>query len=271
MRSTGRDYMQIGGVLDERRDPLRATHAAAQHLQANFDALGSWPLAITAYNHGRAGMMRAVSDTGTIDIGTIVRRYHGPLFGFASRNFYAEFLAAVAVEGAAEQYFGPLDFDAPFRGEEVRLEHALAGKVAASCAATSPEELALLNPAVDSTVFLGRGNIPRGYLLRVPPGSSGQFAQRLAQVATDARVVPESRARSTRVAKRSGGARSKQGPTRTASAKRIKRAGGKSAPAARSKGHHSSRRAASRIARTASAPHGRVPGSFIGVQPPRRA
>src|SRR5881296_3682252 len=44
MRSTGRDYMHIGGVLDERRDPLRATRAAAEHLQANFAALGSWPL-----------------------------------------------------------------------------------------------------------------------------------------------------------------------------------------------------------------------------------
>src|SRR5437879_4941068 len=171
--------------------------AAAEHLQANFAALGSWPLAITAYNHGRAGMMRAVSDTGTTDIGTIVRQYHGSLFGFASRNFYAEFLAAVAVEGAAEQYFGPLDFDTPFRGDEVRLEQALAGTVAASCAATSAAELAVLNPAVDSAVFRGRGNIPRGYLLRVPPGSAGQFAQRLAQIAADARVVPEAHIRAT--------------------------------------------------------------------------
>jgi membrane-bound lytic murein transglycosylase D len=226
MRSTGRTYMQIGGVLDERRDPLRATRAAAQHLGANFETLGSWPLAITAYNHGCAGIARAVSDTGTTDIGTIVRRYHGALFGFASRNFYAEFLAALAVESSADRYFGPLEFDAPFRGEEVRLEHALAGKIAASCAATTPQELAVLNPAIDSAVFVGRGNIPRGYLLRVPPGSAGQFAQRLAQIASDARVVavPEGRARATRTAKRSGGAPSKQKSTRTAAAARAKRA-----------------------------------------------
>jgi membrane-bound lytic murein transglycosylase D len=190
MPSTGRNYlMQIGGVLDERRDPLRATRGAARHLRDNFEALGSWPLAITAYNHGRAGVARAVGDTGTTDIGAIARRYRGPLFGFASRNFYAEFLAALAVESSYQQYFGEMHFEAPFRGDEVRLEHAVAGKVAASCADVTPEELAALNPAVDSAVFVGRGNIPRGYLLRVPHGSAGQFAQRLAQIAADARVV----------------------------------------------------------------------------------
>ncbi len=217
MPSTGRSYMQIGGVLDERRDPLRATRGAAHHLRENFETLGSWPLAITAYNHGRAGVARAVADTGTTDIGTIVRRYHGPLFGFASRNFYAEFVAARTVEGAYEQFFGALEFDAPFRGDEVRLEHALAGKVAASCANVTPEELSTLNPAVDSGVFLGRGNIPRGYVLRVPPGAAGQFAERLAQVASDVRVVavPATRARATHSAGRSDGAASS---TRTAAA-----------------------------------------------------
>jgi membrane-bound lytic murein transglycosylase D len=222
MPATGRTYMRIGGVLDERRDPLRATRGAANHLRENFETLGSWPLAITAYNHGRAGVARAVGDTGTTDIGTIVDRYHGPLFGFASRNFYAEFIAARAVEGAYEQYFGALEFDAPFRGDEVRLDHALAGKVAASCANVTPEELAALNPAVDSTVFVGRGNIPRGYVLRVPPGAAGPFAQHLAQVAADVRALPERQVRPTRSVQRKGGTtrstkRSKIAPTRTAS------------------------------------------------------
>jgi membrane-bound lytic murein transglycosylase D len=221
MPSTGRSYMQIGGVLDERRDPLRATRGAAHHLHENFETLGSWPLAITAYNHGRAGVAHAVAETGTTDIGTIVQHYRGPLFGFASRNFYAEFVAARTVEGAYEQFFGSLAFDAPFRGDEVRLEHALAGKIAASCANVTPEELSTLNPAVDSGVFLGRGNIPRGYVLRVPSGAAGQFAQRLAQVASDVRVtaVPATRARATRSAGRSGGAASTtRASTRTAAA-----------------------------------------------------
>jgi len=259
MRSTGRDYMHIGGVLDERRDPLRATRAAAEHLQANFEALGSWPLAITAYNHGRAGMMRAVSDTGTTDIGTIVHNYHGPLFGYASRNFYAEFLAAVAVEGAAERYFGSLDSDTPFRGDEVRLEQALAGQVAASCAAMSPAELAVLNPAVDSAVFRGHGNIPRGYLLRVPPGSAGQFAQRLAQIAADARALPEAHTRSTRVAKHTSGETKSQ--TRTASAKHLKRTVKRTTASHPKASRPSRRHSTSRIAESTSRPPVRTTAS----------
>ncbi len=189
MPSTGRSYMAIGGVVDERRDPLRATRGAALHLKENYETLGSWPLAITAYNHGRAGIARAVRETGTSDIGKIVRHYRGRLFGFASRNFYAEFLAALHVERDYKRYFGELQFDPPFVGDEVQLSQALGGHVAARCAEVSPEELAALNPAVDSAVFRGSGNLPRGYLLRVPPGTAGAFQQRLAQIASDARVV----------------------------------------------------------------------------------
>ena len=57
--STGKRYLTIDYSLDERRDPIRATRAAARYLKDNYDLLGSWPLAITAYNHGEAGMMRA--------------------------------------------------------------------------------------------------------------------------------------------------------------------------------------------------------------------
>ncbi len=66
MPSTGRNYMSIAGVVDERRDPLRATRGAALHLKENYEVLGSWPLAITAYNHGRAGIARAVSRDGKL-------------------------------------------------------------------------------------------------------------------------------------------------------------------------------------------------------------
>ncbi len=189
MPSTGRNYMSIGGVVDERRDPLRATRGAALHLKENYETLGSWPLAITAYNHGRAGVARAVRETGTSDIGVIVKKYRGPLFGFASRNFYAEFLAALAVERDYKRYFGDLQFEAPFASDEIQLSEALSGNAAAKCADIPPAQLAALNPAVDSAVFLGAGNIPRGYLLRVPQGTAGAFQQRLAQIASDARVV----------------------------------------------------------------------------------
>jgi membrane-bound lytic murein transglycosylase D len=226
MRTTGRSYMAIGGVLDERRDPLRATRGAAQHLKENYEALGSWPLAITAYNHGRAGMARAVGETGTTDIGQIVRHYHGPLFGFASRNFYAEFLAALQVEAAHRDYFGELQFERPFTGDEIPLAQPVSGRVAASCAEVAPEDLALLNPAVDGVVFTGRGNLPRGYLLRVPAGTSTRFMQRLAQIAADARAIPtpvrsKRGARPTTVVASAGGSAKRRAASETCRTHRV--------------------------------------------------
>lgn len=112
-RGTGRLYLKVTRNLDERLDPAKATRAAARLLSDNYKALGSWPLAITAYNHGRAGMMRARSEVGSSDIAQIIDRYNGRLFGYASMNFYAEFLAAVDVYNAYPQYFGQLTLDTP--------------------------------------------------------------------------------------------------------------------------------------------------------------
>ncbi|HEX5032944.1 MAG TPA: lytic transglycosylase domain-containing protein, partial [bacterium] len=94
MPGTGRLYMNIDGVADERNDPILASHAAAKLLRDNYQALGTWPLAINAYNSGRATLSRAVDSLGTSDIATIILNYSGGVYGFASRNFYPCFLAA---------------------------------------------------------------------------------------------------------------------------------------------------------------------------------
>jgi peptidoglycan lytic transglycosylase D len=93
--STGRHYLTITRGRDDRSDPFLATEGAARLLKDNYDALGSWPLAITAYNHGKGGVLAARSAVGSGAIEEIIERYTGPRFGFASRNFYAEFLAAL--------------------------------------------------------------------------------------------------------------------------------------------------------------------------------
>src|SRR6187399_3540925 len=109
MRSTGRRYMRVDDAVDERLDPYRSTEAAAQLLAYNYRVLGSWPLALTAYNHGAAGMRRAKESVGTDDIERIVRNYKSPSFGFASRNFYVSFLAALTIDENPEKYFGALE------------------------------------------------------------------------------------------------------------------------------------------------------------------
>ena len=95
MRATGRKYMTINNVVDERRDVIASTRAAARYLQNAYNALGSWPLAVTSYNHGVVGVARKVRRLGTSNITEIIEHPRERLFGFASSNFYPEFLAAL--------------------------------------------------------------------------------------------------------------------------------------------------------------------------------
>jgi membrane-bound lytic murein transglycosylase D len=117
-RSTGKEYMTVSGRQDDRLDPAKATEAAAQLLLHNHDLLGSWPLAITAYNYGTGGMMQAVDATGGGDYCEILRRFDGPHFGFASKNYYPEFLAAVQVYQYRDAYFPGIDEEVPDYAEE---------------------------------------------------------------------------------------------------------------------------------------------------------
>ena len=135
MRSTGRRYMRIDSAVDDRMDPFRSTEAAAQLLSFNYRLLGTWPLALTAYNHGAEGMRRAKEQVGTDDIVMVVRNYHSPSFGFASRNYYVSFLAALTVDKNPEKYFGPIkrEPEAKFqRSDHARLRD---GQCADPCAA----------------------------------------------------------------------------------------------------------------------------------------
>src|SRR4029453_16990791 len=121
MRGTGRRFMKVDYVIDERLDPITATRAAARLLGENYALLGTWPLALTPYNHGAAGMGRAVRQLGTTDIDQIVANYDSRTFGFASRNFYAQFLAARKVISHYESYFGPVKRDTPQAMDVVAL------------------------------------------------------------------------------------------------------------------------------------------------------
>ncbi|MBY0279663.1 transglycosylase SLT domain-containing protein [Candidatus Binatia bacterium] len=170
MPSTGRQYMMVNDAVDERKDPLRATRAAARHLMADYDALGEWPLAITAYNHGRGGVARGTDEVSSVDIGDVVMGYRGKAFGFASRNFYAEFLAALDVSSRADELFGDLPRMPSVEGEEVELPHPMGIHQAASLAGVGREDLIVANPALLSSVTDGRAYMPRGYRLRIPSG-----------------------------------------------------------------------------------------------------
>jgi membrane-bound lytic murein transglycosylase D len=181
-RSTGRRYLRVDHVVDERMDPFKATVAAARLLRDNYQHLQSWPLAITAYNHGVAGMRRAVRKLHTTDIAEIVTRYESRTFGFASRNFYAEFLAACDVDGATERFFGPLHPDSPQEAEWLTVDHFYPLASLERALGIGAATLREYNPSLRPSVWNGAKYVPRGFELRVPKGSLSAPAEDLLAV-----------------------------------------------------------------------------------------
>ena len=98
MPLTAKDLgLRVNRKRDDRVDVYRASRAAGRMMRRDFKMLGSWPLAITAWNHGPNGVRRAVQAVGSSDLVTLINHYEQPNWGFSSKNFYAEFLAVVAI------------------------------------------------------------------------------------------------------------------------------------------------------------------------------
>ncbi len=182
MRYTGRLYMRVDYLVDERLDPIESSVAASKLLLANYRKLGTWPLAITAYNHGAGGMKRAVKKTGTTDLGEIAQKYKGRRFGFASRNFYSAFLAASEIAMNYKKYFGDVEFEPPLEYREVLLDYYYTPKSICKAFGISLKELKEYNPALRRALFRGGRRIPKGYRLRVPWSVSSKTKEILASI-----------------------------------------------------------------------------------------
>ena len=180
MPGTARLYMKVNNDVDERYDPMRATRAAAQYLKRSYSMFGTWPLSLMSYNHGQAGVMNAVSQMGTTDFMTIINGYTGKYFGFASRNFYAEYLAATKVMRDADHYFKDIRFARPLRFDTVRLAKPLWVSTILNHSNLTREDLRTYNPALQSNVLYGRRPIPAGYDLHVPLGQYGDMSDFIA-------------------------------------------------------------------------------------------
>jgi membrane-bound lytic murein transglycosylase D len=188
MPSTAKRFMRVDGIVDERLDPYSATEAAANLMLYNYRLLGTWPLAVTAYNHGPGGLRTAQDELGTSDIAVIVKRYQGATFGFASRNFYVAFLAALEVDRNAEKYFGPIARLPDTENTPVQLPDYIAVGALAKAFKVDMGALKVLNPALRPPIWSGSRLVPRGYALRLPG------AQPEAEIAAAwARVPPAQR------------------------------------------------------------------------------
>jgi membrane-bound lytic murein transglycosylase D len=164
-RETGRQYLRIDTDVDERLDPILATHAAAKYLQNSYRTVNSWPLAITSYNYGLGGILRAMEEQGSYE--KIFANYNKGYFKFASRNFYSEFLAALNVLKSLEkdrnhrpavgQSYRYLNLPGSAHINDIAKHFRLPVSVI--------EEF---NPALRPPVIAGDKLIPKKYVLRLP-------------------------------------------------------------------------------------------------------
>ena len=167
-RSTGRRFMRIDHVLDERNDPFTASRAAGRLLAYNYSITGNWPMAITAYNHGLSGVRRAMRQFGDTAYADILRNYNGRTFGFASRNFYVAFLAAKHVDQNVDTYFPGLVFDRPTEYARIELGNYISADDLSDALDITTRQLARYNPALQSTILQGSKHLPKGMQIRVP-------------------------------------------------------------------------------------------------------
>lgn len=183
MPATARSYsLKVNSDLDERLDPYVATRAAARYLKRSYQMFGNWPVALMSYNHGQQGMRNAVASLGTSDFLTIVTRYEGKYFGFASRNFYAEFLAACKVMHQADRYFQNIQYAKAVAHDSIKLSKPLYVSALLDNSSLTREELRTYNPALQSSVIFSRRLIPAGYELRLPTGRYKDLNSFIAQI-----------------------------------------------------------------------------------------
>jgi membrane-bound lytic murein transglycosylase D len=182
---TGKKFLRITEAFDERRDPLVSTRAAARLLKENYRLLGNWPLAITAYNHGTDGIFRGIEAVGSRNLMDLIQRFESPAFGFASKNFYAEFLAALDVATNSDAHFPFLRTERPLILREVEIKRRLPVPSLLKPAAISQNDFFEWNPALDSASKY----LPLGYRVKLPPEKVASFvaAQRSANATPPAK------------------------------------------------------------------------------------
>ena len=181
-RPTGQRFMRIDRIIDERMDPYISADAAMDLLEYNYQVLGTWPLALTAYNQGVGRMSRAVRETGTDEIQEIIKNYKGPGFRFVGRNFYAQFLAVNDIERNIHQYFDDIQYESPITFTEVRLDSYIEAAGIERSFNIPLSQLRDDNPSLRNVVWQGLKRIPRGFRLRLRADQLPEITNFLAEI-----------------------------------------------------------------------------------------
>ena len=126
MPYTMKGFMKRDLAIDLRNHPMEATKVAAKLLRINFNMLQSWPLAMTGYNHGPSGVLKLTKKYKTRELSELVTNVASrKRFGFASRNFYASFLAVLEVTNDAPKYLGAVTWSQPLEQADIKLPLAV--------------------------------------------------------------------------------------------------------------------------------------------------
>ncbi len=168
MGNTGRKFLLVNENIDERRSPFKASEAAAMLLKENHMILGhSWPLAITAWNHGPGGVRKACAAAHSKDLGLVVARYHSKSFDFASSNFYSEFLGALYAERYNDVIFGNVARDTELTPMVVRVERSVHINDVIRSSGLTKEEFLLMNPDL-AVAQASNARLPIGFRIHLP-------------------------------------------------------------------------------------------------------
>ena len=180
MSYTGREYMQLNNVVDERYDPILATEAACKYLKQAKKELGTWPLAVTSYNYGRSGMKGLSKAAGTKDFGTILQVSNNKRFGFAARNYYASFLAVHDILQERDKWLKGHARKAPWSYDVIRAPFPLYTTQLTGTGEVDAANLDVLNPALMNEARDGKIPLPHGLSVRVPKGKGAKILEKLA-------------------------------------------------------------------------------------------
>jgi membrane-bound lytic murein transglycosylase D len=173
IRSTGLRYgLRIDGWVDERRDPVKSTRAAAAYLKDLHQQFGEWFLAAAAYNAGESKVEKAIHRSQTNDFWLLSQKTN---LKQETRNYVPKFIAAALIAATPEKYgFGDIVYQAPVEYDEVTVKRPLTLQSIARLAQVPVGESKELNPALLGTTTPPSQN---GFLLRLPAGSGQAFAQ----------------------------------------------------------------------------------------------
>ncbi|MDO8494685.1 MAG: LysM peptidoglycan-binding domain-containing protein [Deltaproteobacteria bacterium] len=171
MRPTGRAFgLESNWWRDERRDPSKATRAAAQYLKRLHDEFGDWYLAMAAYNAGEGKVRRAIRSAHSKDFWKLAdsRRSH---LHSETRNYVPKYIAATIIAKNPRRYgFNHVIYEEPYSYDQVDVEGPLDLEVAAELIGASPNDLKDLNPELRNWM------IPAlRYTLKVPGGRGSSF------------------------------------------------------------------------------------------------